>query len=340
MTTFITGGTSTLGRVLVREFVRQGESLRILVRPNSDRSGLELPGVEFIRGDVTDYVTVRKGITGCDQVCHLAALSCVHAPSAEAWRVNRDGTRHVLQAAYELRVASVVPVSRVTVLGRVKPGELADETRPVNPADLTSLYQRTMAAADELARDYAAKGLPVKRVYTAFGYGASSQTGQPSFAEQALLQMAAGAPPAAIGSGKHRISLTHYRDLAQGIALAHERGHGGESYILSSENLTLPEAWAALAEIVGKTPPGRRLPLWLARTKSSLGRALTGESLFSQEFYAMLADNWNFSGAKARAELGWQPRTFQEGMGQLWAEWQGRTAAPARPPLERALRRA
>jgi len=46
--------------VLARELVRQGEALRILVRPNSDRSGLELPGVEFIRGDVTDYVAVRK----------------------------------------------------------------------------------------------------------------------------------------------------------------------------------------------------------------------------------------------------------------------------------------
>ena len=71
---------------------------------------------------------------------------------------------------------------------------------------------------------------------------------------------------------------------------------------------------------------------------------LTGDSLFSQEFYAMLADNWNFSGAKAREELGWQPRTFQEGMSQLWAEWQAPkghpAAAPERPPLERALRRA
>jgi len=48
--------------------------------------------------------------------------------------VNRDGTRHVLQAAHELRVASVALVSSVVALGRVKPGELADETRPVNPA--------------------------------------------------------------------------------------------------------------------------------------------------------------------------------------------------------------
>jgi nucleoside-diphosphate-sugar epimerase len=301
---------------------------------------LELPGVEFIRGDITDYVAVRKGITGCDRVCHLAAVSCTHASSAEAWRVNRDGTRHVLQAAYELRVASVVPVSSVVVLGRVKPGELADETRPVNPAALTSLYQRSKAAGDELAREYAAKGLPVKQVYTAFGYGAAPRVGQPGFAEQALLQMAGGKPVARIGNGKSRISLTHTRDLALGIGLAHEHGRAGEAYILSSENLTLPEAWAILAEIVGKAPPAQRQPLWLARTRSSLERSLTGESLFAAEFYAMLADNWNFNGWKARVELGWQPRTFQEGMAQVWAEWQGRAAAPERPALERALRRA
>lgn len=50
MTTFITGATSDLGRVLVREYVRQGEAMRLLIRPDSNRAGLELPGVEFVRG--------------------------------------------------------------------------------------------------------------------------------------------------------------------------------------------------------------------------------------------------------------------------------------------------
>jgi uncharacterized protein YbjT (DUF2867 family) len=64
MTTFVSGGTSSIGRVLVKELARTGVSLCVLVRRSSNRSRLELPGVEFIYGDVTDPQAVRKGMQG------------------------------------------------------------------------------------------------------------------------------------------------------------------------------------------------------------------------------------------------------------------------------------
>ncbi len=341
MTTFITGGTSSIGRVLVKELVRQGEALRILVRPNSDRRGLELPGVEFIRGDITDVVAVRKGITGCDRVCHLAAIVGSQAPEAEWWRVNRDGSRNVLQAAYDLHVASIVQVSSLSVLGPTKSGEVADESRSVNTAAYFSLYQKTKRAADDLAREYAAKGLPVKIVYPGFGYGCSHASSHASLAEQTLLRMAAGKPVTILGSGKNRICVAYYKDTVQGILLAHEHGQPGEGYILGGENLTFREIWAVVAEVLGKEPPRRRMPAWLMKSLSNSSRLIIGKPIFPADFLDMIRLNWNFSTEKAEQELGWQPHSFHTGMAETWAEYQalGWGSNSKRTP-ERAVRRA
>jgi len=45
MTIFITGGTSSIGRVLIKELTLKGMPVRVLVRKSSNRSMLELPGV-------------------------------------------------------------------------------------------------------------------------------------------------------------------------------------------------------------------------------------------------------------------------------------------------------
>jgi nucleoside-diphosphate-sugar epimerase len=62
MTIFITGGKSSIGRVLVKELAKVSTPMRVLARKTSNRKGLELPGVEFVYGDVTDPEAVRKGM--------------------------------------------------------------------------------------------------------------------------------------------------------------------------------------------------------------------------------------------------------------------------------------
>src|SRR5574341_55426 len=277
MTMFITGGTSSIGRVLVRELSAKGVPMRVMVRKNSNRSILEFPKVTFVDGDVTDADAIREGMEGCQFVTHLAAIVGHNVPEVEWWRVNRDGSRNVLQAAHELQVNSIVQVSSLSVLGNTQPGEIADETRPIDTDKYVNLYQKTKHAADEIAQDYAAKGLSVKIVYPAFGYGCSQATSHPSLQDQTLLRMAAGKPTAIMGSGKNRLCLAYYDDTVVGILLAHEIGKIGEGYILGNDNLTFKEIWAAVAEVLGKKPPSRRIPLPVLKLISSASRVLTGK---------------------------------------------------------------
>lgn len=340
MTTFITGATSPLGRVLVRELVRQGEAVRILVRPTSNRAGLELPGVEFIRGDVTDLVTVRKGITGCDRVCHLAAQVNSQTSEAERWRVNRDGARAVLQAAQDLRVASVVHVSSVVALGPTQ-GAGADESHRA-PAGRAYAAQQTMRrAADEIAQEYAGKGLAVKVVYPGFGYGMVRGIAPTGLTAQTLLRMASGKPAVLLGNGRNRLSVTYYKDIAQGILLAHANGQAGEGYLLVGANLTLPQIWQSVADLLGRTPPQRRMPLWLAQTGSVLARLGAGQDPYPADFLAMLRRDWDFSSEQAERRLGWRPRPFRAAIAETWEEAQGMGwGSVTSQPTVRALHRA
>jgi nucleoside-diphosphate-sugar epimerase len=165
MKTFITGGTSSIGRVLIKEMARQNQPLRVLARKNSNLNGLDLPGVEFVYGDVTSPEAVHQGLEGCEYVTHLAAVVGSNLPEAEWWRVNRDGTRTVLEAAQTCGVKSMVQVSSISVLGYTEPGEMADETRPIDTSKYVNLYQKTKHAADELGREFAATGLSLKIIY-------------------------------------------------------------------------------------------------------------------------------------------------------------------------------
>lgn len=306
----------------MREMAARGLPMRLLVRKNSNRFGLEFPEVTFVEGDVTDADSVRDAMAGCQSVTHMAAVVGHNLPEEEWWRVNRDGSRNVLQAAYEMQVGSLVQVSSLSVLGHTQPGETADESRPIDTSKYVNLYQKTKHAADEIALDFAARGLPVKIVFPGFGFGCSQATSHPSMHEQTLLRMAAGKPAAILGSGKNRLCVAYYRDTALGILLAHERGKSGEGYLLGNENVNFSEIWAVVANLLGRTPPRRRIPVSVLKFASSASRLLTGKSVFPPDFFEMIALDWCFSNRKAVEQLGWQPLSFEEGLRQTWAEYQ------------------
>jgi nucleoside-diphosphate-sugar epimerase len=134
--------------------------------------------------------------------------------------------------------------------------------------------------------------------------------------------MAAGKPLAVMGSGKNRLCLAYYKDTVQGIQLAHERGKPGEGYILGGENLTFTELWSMVAKLLGKEPPGRRIPLPVLKAVNTVSRVLTGNSPFPPDFFDMIGFNWCFSSARAERELGVKFHSFKDGLAETWAEYQ------------------
>ena len=70
---FVTGANGFLGSHVVRALLTRGDHVRALARENADISALREVDCEIVRGDVRDVASLRKAVSGCDEVYHVAA---------------------------------------------------------------------------------------------------------------------------------------------------------------------------------------------------------------------------------------------------------------------------
>jgi nucleoside-diphosphate-sugar epimerase len=120
-----------------------------------------------------------------------------------------------------------------------------------------------------------------------------------------------------IGGGESVNHPVFVDDLVDGIRLAIERGRVGETYIIGGERpVTKREFAFAIADALGVKRPALNLPRWLADLAAwkleLLGRVLGYEPVLTRSRVMIMADNFGYSIAKARAELGYAPRTALE----------------------------
>src|SRR6476469_5468197 len=97
---FLTGGTGFVGANLARTLLREGFTVRCLVRKNSDRRNLDGLAVDCIEGDLRDRDALYRGSKGARYVFHCAADYRIWAPDArEMYHANVDGTCAVIDEA-------------------------------------------------------------------------------------------------------------------------------------------------------------------------------------------------------------------------------------------------
>ena len=300
----VTGGTGFVGANVVRELLREGGTVRVLVRPRGDRRALAGLAVEMCDGDLGDPASLRRAVQGARTVFHVAAdyRLWTRRPE-ELYRTNVEGTRAVLQAAADAGVRRVVYTSSVGALGIPKDGTPGTETTPVTLADMVGPYKASKFLAEQVAIGFALKGLPVVIVNPSTPVGPWDV--KPTPTGQMIVDFLQGKMFATLDTG---LNLVHVRDVARGHLLAAERGHVGEKYILGNANLTLAELGTLLAEISGRRPPRIRIPYavaWLAAGCMEVAARVTGGApRASLTAVRMARKRMFFSPAKAERELG------------------------------------
>jgi len=304
VTSFVTGATGFVGAQVARALLATGRRVRCLIRPTSDAALLDGLSVDRTAGDVTDAPSVRRGMSGCDEVFHCAADYRLYARDpAEIYRTNVEGTRVVLGAAEALGVRRIVHTSSVATLAARADGTPVDERAVARLDDVIGDYKRSKLLAEREVEAAWARGLPVVVVSPSTPVGDGDV--KPTPTGKIIVDFLAGRFPAYVDTG---LNLIDVRDVAAGHLLAAERGRPGERYILANANMTLKELLATLAHIAGRSAPRLRLPHWLplaiAHVEAPIARLLGKEPRVPLDGVRMAKKQMFFDGSKAVRDLG------------------------------------
>jgi dihydroflavonol-4-reductase len=310
MTALVSGASGFVGSAVVRRLVRAGNTVRVLVRPTSDRRNLKQLPVEQVIGDLTDSASLYQALIGCTSLFHVAADYRLWVPDpASIYASNLIGTRNIMQAALEADVERIVYTSSVATLGRNADGQPADELTPALLDDMVGHYKRSKFLAEREVREMVEKhGLPAVIVNPSTPVGPGDI--KPTPTGRMVADAAKGRMPAYVDTG---LNIVHVDDVAAGHLLAFQRGQIGERYILGGENLSLKQILVMIAGFTGRHPPRVRLPhdlvLPLAYIAEGWARMAGYQTLtLTVDGLQMSKKRMYFSSDKARRELGYAPR--------------------------------
>lgn len=321
MKIFLTGGTGFIGHALTQSMLKLGWEVTVLAR-NPDQAA-RVPGATYVKGDILDPKRLREVMQGFDCVIHNAgrfATGLNRREQQEMRRINVEGTNHVLEIAHENKIPRTVYVSTVGIYSDTEQ-VLRDETY-VRQHGFTSPYEQTKTEAHEVALQWSRHGLPLVIVCPSQVIGPNDHSPYGYFLR---LYLNNWMPP--LAWRKHiRTAQVHVDDLAEGIALATQKGRIGETYILAGEAASKPEYMTYWKTQPGGFLPGIYAPDWMTRLLFSpmplLLRSLGLPPFISPDLVD--ADVWRlFSSEKARRELGWTYRSNQE----LWQDTVSRERA-------------
>lgn len=328
----VTGGCGFIGDHVVRLLRRRGDRVRVLdlAAPEEPR-----PGVEYLRGDITDRAAVREAMEGVDVLYHLAARAGLWAPDpSEFERVNRAGSRNVFEEAERARVERAVHCSTEAVMkGRTPPppGTVMDEERRLPKEEMLGPYAVGKWVAEDEALAAAGRGLHVVVVNPTVPVGPGDRNLTPP--TRMLLGYLNGRFPAYLDS---LYNLVDVRDVAEGHLRAGERGRPGERYLLAHRNVRMSEILKLLARITGLSMPRVRIPYAVAWTTAviELGLSrLTGRPPAAPlTGLRIVRDPVEFTNRKAVEELGMEFRPLEESLTDAVSWLRERGLLERRPP--------
>ena len=305
MRAFVTGGTGFVGSNLVAALAERGIEVRVLHRPGSNLAGLR--GVDYrgCIGDVLDDADTLAGhMAGCQWVFHTAAIADYwrYRGRKQLYRTNIDGTRNVATAALRAGAERFVFTSSLAAMGVPAPGRMLTEADEYNLPARRFPYAYSKHLAERELRRVAGAGLAAVTVNPSVVIGPGDVN---RIASAMVVEAARGRLRVAAPGGTNFVAVS---DVVAGHIAAAERGRTGQRYLLVGENLSFPDAFATVCDIVGQPAPKLVLPRWtipVAAAGVAAARAVAGPRLpIDAKQMRLSALGLYADGAKARRELG------------------------------------
>lgn len=315
----LTGATGHIGYALLKELESNDENVRILIR--KDTGIFEGFRCEKSYGDVTDLESLEKAFQGADTVYHLAGIIDINSGNdGMVWDVNLGGTKNVVEACKRCGVRRLVYASSVDAIPPLPGNELMTEISSFSPDILDGTYAKTKAAATQFVLDSRCDGLEV--VVTHPGACIGPYDFKISNIGEMVRLFLKGRIPVSLSFGEY--NFVDVRDVAKGLYGAALKGRDGECYILTGERVTVDEVIGILAEKRGSQKPSLKFPLGpvkpLLPALEFYYKTFNKTPFLTRYSVRKLLSNCNFSYAKAQKELGYNPMTVKQSLGDM-VDW-------------------
>ena len=303
----IFGGDGFLGTELTKELVKRNERVLICDEKQSPQFGnYELPGVEYLKMDVTDTssfepIVVEEG----DIVYHFAARLLVPIlPRAERedyfWQSLYVGTTNVLEWMESKGLRNMVYYTTDMVYGHTVENPRTEEhpCAPIGP------YGEAKYQTEHLVDTYREKGFNI----TLFRPRLIIGHGRLGILEKLFVLVDKNLPVPTIGSGKNYYQFISVGDCAAACLAAVDKNFPNENYNLGSTNPpTVNELLKQLVAEAGSKSILIPTPAFAVKwTLDILDRI--GRPLMDPEQYWIADETCVLDCSKAQRELDWVPQ--------------------------------
>jgi dihydroflavonol-4-reductase len=274
-----------------------------LHRPTSSLAALDGLHFESVHGDILDDpAQLAQAVAGCTWVFHVAAVADYWRQGTDwLYRVNVEGTRHVLAAAQLADARRLVFTSSLAAMGITPCDRQLDESSRFNQNPEDFPYGHSKVLAEEAVQQAVAGGLDAVIVNPTAVLGprdVNKTTGT------IILEAARGLLRFSAPGGANFIGV---EDVVAGHLAAAERGRTGERYILGAHNLSFDELAAVICEAVGRRPPLFQLRKWMLPPLAvaiDAARALFGNRIPLDSNHVRIMGTCRYANnSKARREL-------------------------------------
>jgi len=298
MKVFVAGATGVIGRPLVRQLVSAGHEVSGTTRSEARSSEIISDGGTPVVCDALDADSITKAITEASPqvvINQLTALPKEYNPKDPDFYtqnnlIRKVGGHNLVEAAKAAGVRRFITQS-LAFMYRREGSWIKTEDDPVEedaPGAFGDAYRAMIGHEREVLATQEFEGLCLRYGFL-YGddtwYAAEGTTG---------IEVKKRKFPV-VGAGTGTFSFTHPDDAASAAVSAVENGTRGIYNVVDDEPAALKDWLPVYAKALGAKPP-RHVPLWLAKLVAGKPTATTAVEMRGA------------SNAKAKAELGWEPK--------------------------------
>lgn len=314
----VTGAAGFLGGTVCRQLIERGDKVRAFVLPNDKAMKYVPDEAEIIEGDLCDmhslerFFSVPEGVETI--VLHIASIVTVDPDyNQKVIDVNVGGTKNIIRlCSRHKECKKLVYCSSTGAIPEQPAGVKIKEVTRFDAGKVEGCYSQSKALATQAVLDAVKKdGLNACVVHPSgilgpedFAVGETTGT---------VIQIINGEMPMGIAGS---FNLCDVRDLARGTIAAADQGKAGSCYILGNEEVTFQNFCRMLSAEAGCKKIKFFLPIGLADFLAGMmekqAKKKGKKPLLTRFSIYNLARNNAFDSSKAREELGYTTRSYEE----------------------------